>query len=530
MAVLTQAEFDTKYEQLFADNEFRNINEGTFRTLKDDIKDSFVNLKSLTVKQVRGAVYPVPFTDNLNLIPVNYRILGMEAVARNGTDSATGGAGVVQPPITYQLIRDSAGDIDALVDEQPDTLVTVKARWVRTSGTAQEQMDSFPYFEQEDRTPNYQVGDRFSYEFPGSIMRLAQVKVAQGYLAATPTGEDDDPNYFYFAPLSGGGGGIAGATAPLLYDAGTQVVSIQLASGAQAGALSAADWITFNAKQPALGFTPQNLAQKNQPNGYVGLDSNNFIDPARIPAIPIGTPIISSGAIANLTSGQQADSLFNRRIIVTTDGRRWQYTGSGSKVDEGSYIELSDLTPLWSAIQGKPTFGTGSTYNVPAAGNAAVGELVLGSDTRLSDARNTTWAYVKALVTTTITAASGAITAGDTLETVLGKFLYFTLNFVGTANTWGALQRFDFGIKFGASGTTITGFQDIYIGSSPAYATLRGQVVAGSYPPTTGAYAEFSGALPTGSIPGMKFKYGQAKYECEPGESGNTTWVRSPVG
>jgi|GEM_PF-5844022 len=217
MAQLTQAEFDAKYEQLFADNAFRNITEGTFRTLKDDIKDSFVNLKSLTVKQVRGAVYPVPYTDNLGLIPPAYRILGMEAVARNGTDSATGGAGVIEPPITYQLIRDSAGTIDALLDEQPDTTGTVKARWVRTSGTAQEQMESFPPFEQEDRTPSYAPGDRFSYEFPGGIMRLAQVKVAQGYVAATPTGEDDDPNYAYFAPLLSGGGG-ASTFADLLGD------------------------------------------------------------------------------------------------------------------------------------------------------------------------------------------------------------------------------------------------------------------------------------------------------------------------
>jgi hypothetical protein len=217
VALFTKPAWLTKWLAKFADNEFQNIREGTFREQFQDMADSLVWLRELNVRMVKGAVYPVPYIDNLGLIPPAYRILGMEALARNGTDSATGGAGVIEPPITYQLIRDSAGDIDALVDEQPDTEATVKARWVRVSGTAQEQIDSFPPFEQEDRQPSYQVGDRFSFQLPGGEWRLFQVKVAQGYLAALPTGEDSDPNYAPFAPLAGGGGG-AEAFADLLGD------------------------------------------------------------------------------------------------------------------------------------------------------------------------------------------------------------------------------------------------------------------------------------------------------------------------
>ena len=41
-------------------------------------------------------------------------------------------------------------------------------------------------------------------------------------------------------------------------------------------------------------------------------------------------------------------------MVTTTDGRRWQYNGSGDKGLEASYTELADVTPDWSAIAGKP--------------------------------------------------------------------------------------------------------------------------------------------------------------------------------
>lgn len=197
---LTPLAFMQKWLPKLADNEFENIVEETLRELVLDLFGTFPTFGGLTVKNVKGAIYPVPFTDSLNTIPLAYRILGMEALARNGTDSSTAGAGVVQPPITYQLLRDSAGDVDALIDEELNTVTTVKARWVRSSGTAAQQIDSFPYFEQEDRTPSYQVGDRFSYQQTNGEWWLYIVKVAQGYYAASPTGDDNDPNYSRFSP------------------------------------------------------------------------------------------------------------------------------------------------------------------------------------------------------------------------------------------------------------------------------------------------------------------------------------------
>lgn len=73
--------------------------------------------------------------------------------------------------------------------------------------------------------------------------------------------------------------------------------------------------------------------------------------------------IVSSGAIAALTSAQQEDIKVGT-IVTTTDGRRWVYKGEGSKTLEASYIELADITPVWSAIADKPSEVTNLQTNL----------------------------------------------------------------------------------------------------------------------------------------------------------------------
>jgi hypothetical protein len=55
--------------------------------------------------------------------------------------------------------------------------------------------------------------------------------------------------------------------------------------------------------------------------------------------------IVSSGGIAALTVAQQ-NLIHEGSIVVTTDGKRWVYSGTGSKTSEGSYVQLSDITPV----------------------------------------------------------------------------------------------------------------------------------------------------------------------------------------
>ena len=81
--------------------------------------------------------------------------------------------------------------------------------------------------------------------------------------------------------------------------------------------------------------------------------TTGIIDIARLPAALFGAPIVSSGGIADLDAGQQ-DNIRGGTSVVTTDGRHWKYTGTGSKTLEASYVEMADRTPDWSVISNKP--------------------------------------------------------------------------------------------------------------------------------------------------------------------------------
>lgn len=68
MSQLTPAAFGTKYLQKFADNEFQNITEGTFRELITDIKDSFTPAGALNAPNV-------PLWNNQTYYPVGEVVL-----------------------------------------------------------------------------------------------------------------------------------------------------------------------------------------------------------------------------------------------------------------------------------------------------------------------------------------------------------------------------------------------------------------------------------------------------------------------
>jgi hypothetical protein len=88
--------------------------------------------------------------------------------------------------------------------------------------------------------------------------------------------------------------------------------------------------------------------------------TSGVLDVARIPVLPSQKQIISSQGIPELTTTQQTE-IDKGTIVTTTDGKRWVYTGTGAKDLESSYIVLADITPDWSTIANKPTFGTAAT-------------------------------------------------------------------------------------------------------------------------------------------------------------------------
>ncbi|MDB5268042.1 MAG: hypothetical protein JWP58_1082 [Hymenobacter sp.] len=187
--------------QIFADNKFGLTTEADFRTAFAGAATVFADWRHLSVKRVKGATYPVPYLDNLGLVPADYRILGMQVEAVNGVDSATGGTGVVAPPVFFTLQRNSAGDVDALLNPDPDTILTVKASYVRTSGTDEQKIASYVELPLED-TP-LDAGDVYKYTFPGGETRLVEVRNdLRQPQNPVPTGLESDVYYKPYAPLT----------------------------------------------------------------------------------------------------------------------------------------------------------------------------------------------------------------------------------------------------------------------------------------------------------------------------------------
>lgn len=101
------------------------------------------------------------------------------------------------------------------------------------------------------------------------------------------------------------------------------------------------------------------------------------LDPSQIPILPSQKQVVAPGGLADLTTEQQAE-IGQGTIVTTTDGWRWAYSGSGSKLAETSYTKLADVTPEWTAVANKPAFAMvatsgdyGDLQNRPTLGTLA---------------------------------------------------------------------------------------------------------------------------------------------------------------
>lgn len=205
----------------------------------------------------------------------------------------------------------------------------------------------------------------------------------------------NDTNFITLASLSG--------VAPILYNSSNGQISIRTASSTQSGALSSTDWNTFNNKQSALGFTPENIANKGIANGYVPLNSGTKIDTIYLPDSVLGnvkyqgiwdassnTPNIGSPSSTNkgyyyivsvagtqfgldfqvgdwvISDGTNWDRVDNTDAISSFNGRTGAITLTSTDVttalgftpvsQSGSYTNPSWIVSLpWSKITGTPT-------------------------------------------------------------------------------------------------------------------------------------------------------------------------------
>lgn len=125
---------------------------------------------------------------------------------------------------------------------------------------------------------------------------------------------------------------------------------------------TAAEWTSANPtlQSGELGFE-SDTARLKIGNGSTAWTSLNYI------AYP--NQVVSSGGLNNLTTNQQATIVLGT-VVTTTDGKRWIYSGAGSKTSSASYVELADITPDWSVIASKP-----STFP-PTLPSASAGQVL----------------------------------------------------------------------------------------------------------------------------------------------------------
>jgi hypothetical protein len=139
--------------------------------------------------------------------------------------------------------------------------------------------------------------------------------------------------------ITGGTGSIIGSG-----------VSIQVkkATTTTAGYLSSADWTAFDSKQAALGFTPENIANRNVAGGYATLDSNTMlvqnIDASNITTGTINIARIPKSALNVVKDVANQTARF---ALTISDVQNYDTV---RQVDTGAMYWVVDDTNLDSAL------------------------------------------------------------------------------------------------------------------------------------------------------------------------------------
>ncbi len=246
------------------------------------------------------------------------------------------------------------------------------------------------------------------------------------------------------------------------------------ASSTVDGWISSTDWNTFNNKQNALGYTPENYANKGAANGYVPLNSSTKIDTTYFPDSIIGQllyggVIDASTAIATLTNNAKSKlgtssstiTLTNNTTAITgyvaNEGIYYIATVAGTfasvsfdvgdwLVSIGSAWKKIDNTDAIASFNGRTGVITLTSSDVtsalgftPVTNARTVNGKQLNADITLSssdigEGTNLYWTTARglALVLSGLSASSGTFTSTDTLLTAFGNIKYLIDNIATT--------------------------------------------------------------------------------------------------
>lgn len=148
-------------------------------------------------------------------------------------------------------------------------------------------------------------------------------------------------------------------------------IEVKQASDTQSGYLSSTDWSTFDGKQDALGYTPEDSANKGAVSGYAGLDSSGKlaqnVDASKITSGTIDIARLPAGALERLiiVADQTAryallpENAQNGDTVKQTDTGVMYYVKDDTNLDNANGYEVyaagTAASVAWSGVSGKPT-------------------------------------------------------------------------------------------------------------------------------------------------------------------------------
>ncbi len=127
---------------------------------------------------------------------------------------------------------------------------------------------------------------------------------------------------------------------------------------------------TWNGKQDALGFTPENTANKNQNNGYAGLDAGGKISASLLPS----TVMEYKGGYRTVANNSERDAITSDRrklgMIVYSIAEDKYYTlKTGLTNSDWIVTYYKPIVSLVDAATITPDFKEGYNFSVTIEGN-----------------------------------------------------------------------------------------------------------------------------------------------------------------
>jgi hypothetical protein len=212
----------------------------------------------------------------------------------------------------------------------------------------------------------------------GVTVQVKQASASQsGYLSST-----DWATFNSKEPAITKGNLIESTSSVLAITGGTGAVigsgltiQVKQATSAQAGYLTSTDWATFNAKQPALGFTPENIANRGIASGYATLDGSSKlvqnVDASKITSGTIDIARLPAGSLERLVKVANQTARFALTTATVQLGDSVQQLDTGIMyivVDEANLGNAAGYTAYtaatasavdWSGVLNKPTTYSG---------------------------------------------------------------------------------------------------------------------------------------------------------------------------